>query len=217
MPPAATTGRRRRGDRLFNRRGRSRQRAGAWPRAGPRRDRHDRLAGRRKRRAREWRRSGIGVVAAPNFAIGVNCSWRWPRMRPHCWPRSRTSAPGFTSCTTRRSATRRPARRSRCATAMQQAGYSAADRVASTRAGVDSRHPHGRVRRAAETITLTHTARDRAAFARGALEAARWVNGRRGWFTMRTFWGCSRTTRTMIARSERMLGEDIGCKTARRR
>jgi dihydrodipicolinate reductase len=27
-------------------------------------------------------------------------------------------------------------------------------------------------------------ARDRGAFARGALTAARWVQGRRGWFTM---------------------------------
>ena len=35
-----------------------------------------------------------------------------------------------------------------------------------------------------ETITLTHTARDRSIFARGALEAARWVHGKRGWFTM---------------------------------
>ena len=35
-----------------------------------------------------------------------------------------------------------------------------------------------------ETITLTHTTRDRSGFARGALEAARWVHGRSGWFTM---------------------------------
>src|SRR6266404_1594996 len=34
------------------------------------------------------------------------------------------------------------------------------------------------------TITLTHAARDRTAFARGALAAARWVQGKRGWFTM---------------------------------
>jgi 4-hydroxy-tetrahydrodipicolinate reductase len=31
---------------------------------------------------------------------------------------------------------------------------------------------------------LTHTARDRTIFARGALEAARWVLDRRGWYTM---------------------------------
>jgi len=40
-----------------------------------------------------------------------------------------------------------------------------------------------------DTITLTHTARDRATFARGALEAARWVCGRRGWFSMRAVLG----------------------------
>ena len=40
-----------------------------------------------------------------------------------------------------------------------------------------------------ETISLTHTARDRTGFARGALEAAKWVNGRRGWFSMRDVLG----------------------------
>ena len=37
----------------------------------------------------------------------------------------------------------------------------------------------------AETVTLTHTVRDRSVFAHGALEAAKWLKGRRGWFTMR--------------------------------
>ena len=40
-----------------------------------------------------------------------------------------------------------------------------------------------------DTITLTHTARDRSTFARGALEAARWVHGKRGWFSMRDVLG----------------------------
>jgi 4-hydroxy-tetrahydrodipicolinate reductase len=40
-----------------------------------------------------------------------------------------------------------------------------------------------------ETITLTHTARDRTIFARGALEAAQWIGGRPGWFTMRDVLG----------------------------
>ena len=35
-----------------------------------------------------------------------------------------------------------------------------------------------------ETITLTHAVRDRGTFARGALTAATWLRGRRGWFTM---------------------------------
>ena len=36
----------------------------------------------------------------------------------------------------------------------------------------------------AETVTLTHDVRDRAVFAHGALEAAKWLKGRRGWFTI---------------------------------
>ena len=36
-----------------------------------------------------------------------------------------------------------------------------------------------------ETVTLTHTARDRRVFAEGALVAAAWIIGRRGVFTMR--------------------------------
>lgn len=36
----------------------------------------------------------------------------------------------------------------------------------------------------AETLTLTHTARSRAPFAQGALAAARWLQGRKGVFTM---------------------------------
>jgi 4-hydroxy-tetrahydrodipicolinate reductase len=56
--------------------------------------------------------------------------------------------------------------------------------ISSTRAGhIPGTHTLG-FDSPAETITLTHTARDRTAFARGALEAAKWVHGRTGWFTM---------------------------------
>ncbi len=40
-----------------------------------------------------------------------------------------------------------------------------------------------------ETITLSHSVRDRGTFARGALAAARWVHGKRGWFSMRDVLG----------------------------
>ena len=43
-----------------------------------------------------------------------------------------------------------------------------------------------------ETITLMHTVRDRGTFARGALVAAKWLHGRRGWFTMRDCLGLTR-------------------------
>ena len=64
--------------------------------------------------------------------------------------------------------------------------------VSSTRAGyIPGTHTIG-FDGPAESITLTHTARDRGAFARGALTAARWVQGRRGWFTMRDVLGVGR-------------------------
>jgi 4-hydroxy-tetrahydrodipicolinate reductase len=57
--------------------------------------------------------------------------------------------------------------------------------MSSTRAGaIPGTHVVGFDARA-ETVTLTHTVRDRAVFAHGALDAAKWVRGRRGWFTMR--------------------------------
>ena len=36
-----------------------------------------------------------------------------------------------------------------------------------------------------ETIEFTHAVRDRAVFARGALAAAKWLIGKRGWFSLR--------------------------------
>ncbi len=57
--------------------------------------------------------------------------------------------------------------------------------MSSTRAGhIPGTHTVG-FDSAVEAITLTHTARDRTPFARGALEAAKWIHGRRGWYTMR--------------------------------
>jgi 4-hydroxy-tetrahydrodipicolinate reductase len=69
-------------------------------------------------------------------------------------------------------------------TALRGHGYDRPIDVASTRAGaIPGTHTIG-FDAAGETITMTHTARDRSGFARGALEAAQWVHGRRGWFTM---------------------------------
>ncbi|HEV3140437.1 MAG TPA: dihydrodipicolinate reductase C-terminal domain-containing protein [Vicinamibacterales bacterium] len=72
---------------------------------------------------------------------------------------------------------------------MEQAGFSRTIDVSSTRAGhIPGTHTIG-FDGPAETITLTHTARDRTGFARGALTAARWVVGKRGWFTMQDVLG----------------------------
>ena len=69
--------------------------------------------------------------------------------------------------------------------AMQAAGYTRAIDVSSTRAGsIPGTHVVG-FDGPADTVTLTHDVRDRAVFAHGALEAARWIQGRRGWYGMR--------------------------------
>jgi 4-hydroxy-tetrahydrodipicolinate reductase len=69
--------------------------------------------------------------------------------------------------------------------AMRDGGFSRGIDVSSTRAGfIPGTHTIG-FDGPAETITLTHTARDRTAFARGALAAAKWVKGKQGWFTMK--------------------------------
>ena len=63
---------------------------------------------------------------------------------------------------------------------MQQAGYARPIDVGSNRAG---RHPGTHeigFDSAADTITLRHVARSREGFARGALKAAKWINGKRG-------------------------------------
>ena len=130
-------------------------------------------------------RHGIGVVAAPNFALGVNIFLAlaeqagalmaqrddfgaWIHELHHA---AKRDAPSGTALALKAS--------------LERGGYRRAIDVASTRAGaIPGTHTVG-FDAISETITLTHTARDRSVFARGALEAARWVRGRRGWFTMR--------------------------------
>jgi 4-hydroxy-tetrahydrodipicolinate reductase len=67
---------------------------------------------------------------------------------------------------------------------MEHAGFPRPIDVTSTRAGfIPGTHTVG-FDGPAETVTLSHVARDRTAFARGAIAAAKWVHGRHGWFTM---------------------------------
>jgi 4-hydroxy-tetrahydrodipicolinate reductase len=133
----------------------------------------------------EAARYPVGVVAASNFALGVNLFaalaeraaelfgshpefGAWIHELHHA---AKRDAPSGTALTLQG--------------ALRAAGYDREIDVSSTRAGsIPGTHTIG-FDAAAETITLTHTARDRSIFARGALEAARWVAGRRGWFTMR--------------------------------
>ena len=63
---------------------------------------------------------------------------------------------------------------------MKQAGYTKHIDVSSGRAGkIPGMHEIG-FDSAADTITLTHTARSREGFAHGALKAAQWIATRKG-------------------------------------
>lgn len=133
--------------------------------------------------------AGIGVVAAPNFAIGVNVFLAvaerlgalmaaqpsfgaWIHELHHA---AKLDAPSGTALAIEQR--------------LRRQGYAAEVPIASTRAGsIPGTHTLG-FDAASETITLTHQARDRAAFARGALLAARWLEGRQGWFSMRDVLG----------------------------
>ena len=65
---------------------------------------------------------------------------------------------------------------------MRKSGYDKRIDVSSTRAGkIPGTHEIG-FDSSADTITLTHTARSREGFARGALKAAQWLVGKRGFY-----------------------------------
>ncbi len=135
------------------------------------------------------RQAGIGVVAAPNFSTGVVLFeaivaraavlfegqgefGAWLHEAHHA---AKKDAPSGTALKLKQ--------------AMEAAGYTRGIDVSSTRAGhIPGTHTIG-FDGPSESITLTHTARDRGAFARGALTAARWVAGRRGWFSMQDVLG----------------------------
>lgn len=128
--------------------------------------------------------AGLGVVASANFSIGVNIFelvvaeaarlmqhqaqyGAWIHEAHHA---AKRDAPSGTALLLR--------------DAMIAAGFSRGIDVSSTRAGtIPGVHTVG-FDAASDTIELTHTARDRRGFAAGAVLAARWIQGRRGWYSM---------------------------------
>ena len=65
---------------------------------------------------------------------------------------------------------------------MKSAGYTRAIDVSSNRAGAHPGTHEIGFDSAADTITLRHAARSREGFARGALKAAQWIVGRKGFY-----------------------------------
>jgi 4-hydroxy-tetrahydrodipicolinate reductase len=128
--------------------------------------------------------AGLGVVASANFSIGVNLfemmvadAARMMRQHPQygAWIHeahhvTKRDAPSGTALLLR--------------DAMAAAGYDRPIDISATRAGaIPGTHTIG-FDGPSDTIVLTHTARDRRGFASGALLAAQWVRGKRGWFSM---------------------------------
>lgn len=131
------------------------------------------------------KKAGIGVLTAANFSLGMNVFalaveeasrqfakhpefGAWIHEAHHI---TKKDAPSGTALTLKKS--------------MEKAGYDRAIDVSSTRVGsVPGTHTVG-FDGPSETIEFTHTVRDRAVFARGALTAAKWLVGKQGWFSIR--------------------------------
>jgi len=133
--------------------------------------------------------AGVGIVVAPNFSTGVVLfeaivahaaalfapQADFGAFLHEAHHAAKKDAPSGTAILLKQ--------------AMARAGFERPIDVSSTRAGfIPGTHAIG-FDGPAETITLSHAARDRTAFARGALLAAKWIHGRRGWFTMKDVLG----------------------------
>jgi 4-hydroxy-tetrahydrodipicolinate reductase len=125
-------------------------------------------------------RAGIGLVWSPNYSVGVNAFFRIvgeaakllsgaPEYEAWAWEihhSAKKDAPSGTLL--------------KLVDEMRRAGYERRVDVASNRAGtIAGTHEIG-FDSSADTITLRHTARSREGFASGAVKAAEWVRGKKG-------------------------------------
>ena len=130
-------------------------------------------------------RGGTGAVWSPNFSIGVNIFQHlvaeatrqmaaFPEYGAWAWEihhSTKQDAPSGTLL--------------KLVEEMKKADPRRAVDVSSNRAGAHPGTHEVGFDSPADTITLRHTARNREGFARGALQAARWVAGKKGWFEFR--------------------------------
>ena len=132
---------------------------------------------------------GIGLVWSPNFSVGVNAFLRIvsaaakllsnePEYEAWAWEIHHSAKKDAPSGTLKK-----------LAQVMRAHGYDRGIDLSASRAGaVPGTHEIG-FDSLGDTITLRHTARSREGFARGALQAARWVVGKRGFFEFREIVG----------------------------
>ncbi|HMD70951.1 MAG TPA: dihydrodipicolinate reductase C-terminal domain-containing protein [Bryobacteraceae bacterium] len=126
--------------------------------------------------------NGTGAVWSPNYSVGVNAFFRLvaeaarllaasPEYGSWAWEihhSAKKDAPSGTLL--------------KLLEEMRKAGYARAIDVSSNRAGAHPGTHEIGFDSPADSITLRHTARSREGFARGALKAAQWVVGKRGFY-----------------------------------
>lgn len=130
-----------------------------------------------------------GLVWAANFSVGVNLFMqtvahtaalfaKHPEYEAWGWEIHHSAKKDAPSGTLKK-----------LAEEMQTAGFARPVSLSSNRAGaIPGTHEIG-FDSLADTITLRHTARSREGFARGALQAARWVVGKKGFFEFKEIVG----------------------------
>ena len=141
--------------------------------------------------------NGTGLVWSPNYSIGVNVFSRLvseaakllatqPEYGAWAWEIhhiTKKDAPSGTLI--------------KLVDDMKSAGYTRNIDVSSSRAGAHPGTHEIGFDSAADTITLSHSARSREGFARGALKAAQWIAGKKGFYEFSDI-----LFRTTTARSE---------------
>jgi len=126
--------------------------------------------------------NGIGLVWSPNYSVGVNAFFRLVREAA----RLLESQPAYGAWAWEiHHSTKKDAPSGtllKLVDEMKKAGYARPIDIGSNRAGAHPGTHEIGFDSSADTITLRHTARSREGFARGALQAARWVIGKKGFY-----------------------------------
>jgi len=125
---------------------------------------------------------GTGLVWSPNYSVGVNAFFRLVREAA----RLLASQPGYEAWAWEIHHSAKTDKPSgtllQLVHEMKRAGYERPIDVSSNRAGANPGTHEIGFDSSADTITLRHTARSREGFARGALQAAQWVVGKKGFY-----------------------------------
>ncbi|MGB9606243.1 MAG: 4-hydroxy-tetrahydrodipicolinate reductase [Bryobacteraceae bacterium] len=135
-------------------------------------------------------RAGTGMVWSPNYSVGMNVFFRLvteaarltasqPEYEAWGWEihhSAKKDAPSGTLL--------------KLVKLIEQAGYARPVNTGCNRAGAHPGTHEIGFDSAADTITLRHTARSREGFARGALRAAQWIAGKKGFYEFsEILWG----------------------------